>query len=174
MFNFRLKRPMAAVVSLCLLIGLAGVVFAQSKPAQKSVEVQLSIDLYQDAKLAKQKGVPIVVMFSQEGCVYCDIVREQFLKPMLRSGDYTNKAIIREVKIDSLDDVRDFDGKQVPSDELATMHRAYLTPTVVIFDSKGKPHHRILGIINEHYYGGELDDAIDKAYGQINRVAANN
>lgn len=174
MLNIQLKRPVAAVVSLCLLIGLAGVAFAQSQSAPKPVEVQLSVDLYQDAQLAKQKGVPLVVMFSQDGCVYCSIVREQFLKPMLRSGDYTNKAIIREVKIDSFDDVRDFDGKQVPSDELATMHRAYLTPTVVIFDSKGKPHHRILGITNEHYYGGELDDAIDNAYSHINRVAANN
>lgn len=137
----------------------------------KSVEVKLSTDLYQDAQLAKQKGVPIVVMFSQEGCAYCGIIREQFLKPMLRSGDYKNKAIIREVKIDSFEDVRNFDGKQVPSDELSTIHSAYLTPTVVIFDSKGRQHHRILGVTNEHYYGGELDDAIDLAYSRINRAA---
>ncbi len=140
----------------------------------KPVEVKLSTDLYQDAQLAKQKGVPIVVMFSQDGCAYCSIIREQFLKPMLRSGDYKNKAIIREVKIDSFEDIRNFDGKQVPSDELSTIYRAYLTPTVVVFDSKGKMHHRILGVVNEHYYGGELDAAIDMAYSRINHLATTN
>jgi len=173
-FNLKLKRPLAAVVSLCLMIGLVGVVLAKTQPTEKMVTVKVSDNLYQDAQLAKQKGVPLVVMFSQDGCIYCDIVREQFLKPMLRSGDYKDKAIIREVKIDSFEDVRSFDGKMVPSDELATVYRAYLTPTVVVFNSKGQSLHRILGIANEHYYGGELDDAIDKAYSQIHRVAANN
>ena len=151
--------------------------WANTTPAdviQKPVQVKISTDLYQDAQLAKQKAVPIVVMFSQDGCAYCGIVREQFLKPMLRSGDYDNKALIREVKIDSFEDVRNFDGKRIPSDQLSTIYRAYLTPTVVIFDSKGRTHHRLLGISNEYYYGGELDDAIDRAYSYINRVAAKN
>jgi len=169
--NQNLKPLFAVSLLLATWFNLA---VAQADVIEKPVQVKLSTDLYQDAQLAKEKGVPIVVMFSQDGCGYCNIVREQFLKPMLRSGEYTNKAIIREVKIDSFEDVRDFNGKQVPSDELSTTHRAYLTPTVVVFDSKGKAHHRILGLTNEYYYGGELDDAIDKAYSQINRVAVNN
>ena len=151
-----------------------GLVSAQIKLTEKTAKVQISTNLYQDAQLAKQKGVPLVVMFSQQGCIYCTIVREDFLKPMLISGDYENKALIREVKIDSFDDVRNFDGKLIPSDELATFYRAYLTPTVIVFDSTGKPHHRILGLVNEHYYSAELDAGIEKAYNYIHRVAINN
>jgi len=165
---------MAAVVLLCLLTGLSAAVFAQSELTPIPVEVKLSTDLYQDAQLAKQKGVPLVVMFSQDGCIYCSIVREDFLKPMLISGDYENKALIREVKVDTFEDVRNFDGKMIPSGELATFYRAYMTPTVIVFDSTGKPHHRIVGLINEHYYSAELDIAIDKTYALINRLAAAN
>ncbi|MBN4080283.1 thioredoxin family protein [Beggiatoa alba] len=171
MLNLKFRQRWAV---LLLTVFWAGWVVAQTEQTPESVEVQLSTDLYQDARLARNKGVPLVVMFSQDNCHYCGIVREQFLKPMLISGDYTNKAIIREVKIDSFDDVRNFDGTLIPSDELATFLRAVLTPTVMVFDSTGKSHHRILGITNEYYYGGELDDAIDKAYSYIHRVAANN
>ncbi|VAW91379.1 hypothetical protein MNBD_GAMMA23-1057 [hydrothermal vent metagenome] len=171
MLNQNLKPLLVIVFLIAAWLNMTAV---QAESYGKPVQVKLSTDLYQDAQLAREKGVPIVVMFSQDGCGYCGIIREQFLKPMLRSGDYKNKAIIREVKIDTFEDVRDFNGKQVPSDELSTIHRAYLTPTVVVFDSNGKAHHRILGVVNEHYYGGELDDAIDMAYSQINRVAANN
>jgi len=170
--NQNLKRLLAVTLFVVAWVGIVQADVEKSADAT-AVEVKISTDLYQDAQLAKQKRVPIVVMFSQDGCTYCGIVREQFLKPMLRSGDYKNKAIIREVKIDSFDDVRDFDGKLVPSDELSTTYRAYLTPTVVVFDSNGKAYHRILGITNEYFYGGELDDAIDSTYSQIHRIAVN-
>ena len=152
-FKQNLKRPLAAVVSLCLLIGFFSV---------------------SDAQLARKKAVPLVVMFSQEGCLYCSIVRENFLKPLLVNNEYDKKVLIRELKIDSFEDVRNFDNKMIPADELATHYRAYLTPTVIVFDSTGKAHHRIVGLVNEHYYSGELDLAIDSTLAKIHRVAANN
>lgn len=173
MINLKFKRPLAAVVSLCLLLAIgSAIVLAKPIPKDK-YEVQLSEDLYKDAQLAKQKGVPLVVMFSQDGCLYCGIVKYNFLRPMLINKDYDNKVIIREVKIDSFDDVKNFDGKMIPSDELATDIRAYLTPTVIVFDANGKIHHRIVGLVNEHYYSAELDAAIDKTYSHINQVASN-
>lgn len=171
MFNRKFKQLLTAAIFVALCFG---VVVAKTKTIEKAVKVQISTNLYQDAQLAKQKGVPLVVMFSQKGCIYCTIVREDFLKPMLISGEYENKAIIREMKIDSFEEVRNFDGKMIAVDELATFYRAYLTPTVIVFDSTGKPHHRILGLVNEHYYSSELDAGIEKAYNYIHRVALNN
>lgn len=171
MFNRKFKQLLTAAIFVALCFG---VVVAKTKTIEKAVKVQISTNLYQDAQLAQQKGVPLVVMFSQDGCIYCTIVREDFLKPMLISGEYENKAIIREMKIDSFEEVRNFDGKMIPVDQLATFYRAYLTPTVIVFDSTGKPHHRILGLVNEHYYSSELDAGIEKAYDYIHRVALNN
>ncbi len=176
MINLKFKQPLVVVVTLFLLTIIAtGIVTSatvSAKPTAKDkYAVQVSENLYQDAQLARQKGVPLVVMFSQEGCLYCQIVRQSFLRPMLISGDYENKALVREVKIDSFDDVKNFDGKMIPSDELATQIRAYMTPTVIVFDSNGKIYHRMVGLINEHYYSAELDEAIDKTYAAINQVA---
>lgn len=172
MIQIKFKRPLAAVASLFLVIMIGSAAVLAKPSAKDKYAVQLSENLYADAQLAKQKGVPLVVMFSQDGCVYCNIVRASFLRPMLVSGDYENKALIREVKIDSFEDVKSFDGKMIPSDELATQYRAYMTPTVIVFDSSGKVYHRIVGLINEHYYSAELDDAIDKTYSKINQLAA--
>jgi len=172
-FKSILKRPLAAVVSLCLTIAL-GSAMVSAKPTQTDTHsVKISEDLYQDAQLAKQKGVPIVIMFSQDSCLYCRIVRESFLEPLLINTDYDDKVLVREVKIDSFDDIKNFDGKMIPSDELATNLRAYLTPTVIVFDSNGKVHHRIVGLVNEHYYSAELDNAIDSTYSKIHRFAVN-
>ena len=171
MFNRNFKQLLTVMLFSAFC---TGIVSAKTKLTDKTVKVQISTNLYQDAQLARKKGVPLFVMFSQQGCIYCSIVREDFLKPMLISGEYENKALLREVKVDSFDNVRNFDGKMIPSDELATFYRAYLTPTVIVFDSNGKPHHRIVGLVNEHYYSAELDDAIDKAYNIIHRVAVNN
>lgn len=172
MCNQIFKQLLSVTFLAMFCIGAA--VSAPVERVAKHVTLQITTDLYQDAQLARQKGVPLVVMFSQQGCVYCNLVRENFLKPMLISGDYDNKALLREVKIDNSDIIRNFDGKVIPGDELATVYRAYLTPTVIVFDSYGKAHHRIVGLTNEYYYGGELDDAIDKAYNDIHRVAVNN
>jgi len=169
--NRKIKQLFMTMLFTALCVGI---VSAQTRLKNKTFKIQISTNLYQDAQLAKKKGVPLVVMFSQEGCIYCSIVREDFLKPMLISGEYKNKALIREMKIDSFEEVRNFNGKMIPVDELATFYRAYLTPTVIVFDSTGKPHHRILGLVNEHYYSAELDAGIDKAYNYIHRVAVNN
>jgi len=171
MVNRKIKQLFMTMLFTALCVGI---VSAQTKLKNKTFNIQISTNLYQDAQLARKKGVPLVVMFSQQGCIYCTIVREDFLKPMLISGEYKNKALIREMKIDSFEEVRNFDGKMIPVDELATFYRAYLTPTVIVFDSTGKPHHRILGLVNEHYYSSDLDAGIEKAYNYIHRVALNN
>ena len=173
MSNQIIKRPLAAVVSLCLLFGFFGAVVAAEKTISKSFEVQITEDLYKDALLAKKKRVPLVVLFSQEGCFYCTFVRENFLKPMLISGDYEKKAVIRELKVDSFEDIRNFDGKMIAAGDLSTFYRAFVTPTVIVLDSNGKAHYRMIGMANEHYYSSELDAAIDETYGNIHRVAAN-
>lgn len=137
-------------------------------------ELLVTTDLYQDAKIARQKNIPLLIMFSQDDCVYCKIVMEQFLKPMLKSGDYDNKVLMRVVKVDSFDDIRGFDGKLIMADQLGTYYRAYVTPTIVLVDPNGEElTPRLMGISNEHFYGGELDDAINVSFSKMNQLAAN-
>jgi len=126
------------------------------------IEVQ---DLYQEGYTAAEKRLPILIMFSMQHCPYCELIREDFLKPMLRSGDYENKVIIREIHSDSYATLRDFDGKEVSVDELAHRYRASLSPTVVFLDHTGRElSKRMIGVTTVDYYGGYLDEAIEQSF----------
>ena len=86
------------------------------------VKVREPTDLQAVAQEARQRQLPILIMFSRDGCPYCDVVREEFLKPMLRSGDYTDRVIMLEIHSDSYAPIRDFNGQMVNPDALSLIH----------------------------------------------------
>ena len=153
---------------LPVLLALPLAVIGQDKPAYR---VPPATDLQADGKLAREKNLPLLIMFSQDGCLYCDQVREEFLEPMRKSGDYTDKVIMRMIKLDSFLEIRDFDGQWREPVDIAVRYRASLTPTVIFVNHKGHElAERILGITTPAFYGGELDDAIDLALQRLRPV----
>lgn len=138
---------------------------ALKEDALKSVDIIEAQNLYKEGHTAATKRLPILIMFSMKKCPYCELIREDFLKPMLRSGDYTNKVIIREIHSDSYATVRDFNGIDISVEELTHRYGASLSPTLVFLDHKGRElSKKMIGITTVHYYGGYLDDAIDASY----------
>ncbi|MGD8547566.1 MAG: thioredoxin family protein [Thiohalophilus sp.] len=149
-------------------LSLSGVGSIQAAP---TVKVQQTEDLYADARQAEDQNLPLLIMFSQDGCSYCSMVREDFLEPMLKSGDYADKVIIRIVKVDDFSEVRDFDGKLRSASTIATRYRASVTPTVIFVDARGyELAERILGISTPALYGGILDDAIDNSLHRLRPI----
>ena len=167
LINPLFKLFVAALVLLLLSqLGMASQV--------PKVKVSKTKDLYADGQLARARNLPLLIMFSMDGCSYCDLVREDFLEPMLLSGDYDDKVIIRIVKVDDFDDIHDFNGKTIAADELALRYRATLTPTVVFVDYRGHQlAERLIGISTPDFYGGDLDDAIALSLSRLRTVAVN-
>lgn len=127
-----------------------------------AVEIPTLRNLQTDGELSQQKQLPIVVLFSASHCGYCSIIKEEFLRPMLLSGDYTNKAMIRVIEIDSSDDLMDLNGQAISPEDFANRYDIYLTPTLAFFDAQGNElAPRMVGVTTVDYYGGYLDDAID-------------
>jgi thioredoxin-related protein len=125
-------------------------------------------DLQQDGLHASQRNIPLMIMFSQEDCAFCLKLTEEIINPMLISGDYTDRVLIRELMIDSGMDIIDFSGKPVNPRELFNRYRLFVTPSVLILDSSGKElAERQIGINTVDYYGYYLDQAIDKALVEI-------
>lgn len=154
------------LLTLLLLSPLTAI--SQNKPYYKVPHAE---DLRADGKLAREKNLPLLIMFSQDGCSYCDQVREEFLEPMRKSGDYTDKVIMRMIKLDSFTEIRDFDGQWREPIDIAVRYRASLTPTVIFVNHKGHElAERILGITTPAFYGGELDDAIDLSLQRLRPV----
>jgi thioredoxin-related protein len=128
------------------------------------VVIPRATDLSQDAVIADKKRIPILVLFSAEYCEYCKIVETEFLKPMIYSGDYKDKVIIRMLRIDEPETLRNFQGKEVTVDEFAQQENAFLTPTLKLYDSSGtETVPNMVGINTVDFYGGYLDDAIEKS-----------
>ncbi len=152
------------------LIGLLSLLLASSA---HSAEVELTelVNFKADAAEAKAKKIPILVMFSATYCGYCSIVKEEFLKPMKISGDYTDKVIVRVLELDSGDDVIDLNGKSVDPEDFAQRYNVQLTPTLIFIDANGKElAQQMVGVTTVDFYGGYLDDSIDSSLLQIRGI----
>lgn len=140
--------------------------FTSSCVSNEIPDLQITVagDLQQLGRESQDKQLPILLFFSADHCHFCEIVEEEFLKPMLRSGDYVDKILIRKVDADDFEQRLGFDGKPISDSGLANDKRVFVTPTVLFLDPQGNELvERMVGITTVDFYGGYLDDAIDKA-----------
>ncbi len=150
----RLYRHTLAVWAFLLAIGAA----------RAGLDVPISENLQRDGALARAQGLPILLSVSAEDCPYCDQLEEDFLGPMLISGEYTDKVIIRRLMVDGGSQVIDFDGRQQDAGYIANRFRARLTPTILFLDGNGREvAGRIVGINTPEMFGGYLDTCIEMA-----------
>ncbi|MDH3979464.1 MAG: thioredoxin fold domain-containing protein [Gammaproteobacteria bacterium] len=132
--------------------------------AQAEFDVPVSDSLQQDGVRAQQRQLPIMLTFSAIDCPYCRQLEQDFLGPMLISGEYTDRVIIRRLILDDGSRVTDFDGQRHAVDEIAGRYKAWLTPTIVFIDGSGREvAGRIVGINTPELFGGYLDACIDTA-----------
>ena len=162
-------KYISKLLFLMLVLG-ASAVFADTDDdsdtsnLKKGPEVQATTDLAQDARLAQKKRLPILLMFSATHCTYCELLENEILKPMLLSGDYTDKVIIRKVVIDEESSLKDFNGKKIETDDFVLRYNVIVTPTMVFIDQNGKElTKRMIGINTIDYFGGDVDNAIERS-----------
>lgn len=155
-----------------LLLTLFASFTAAAGPSEPGV-LPATQDLAALAEQARERRLPILVMFSQRGCPYCTVVEEEFLEPMMRSGDYQDKVIMRRVMVDSFTPITDFDGQEVEANAFASRYRGYLTPTVVFLDARGRQlAPPVVGITTVDFYGGKLDAAIEESLSRLRPQAS--
>ena len=153
----RLGRALAAGLLLPVLL-LAGQALATT-PGVSPVE-----DLAALGERARHGRMPILLVVSRDDCPYCKLLKREILEPMLLSGDYSGRVLIRELLVDSYAPVRDFDGETVSSDAVASRYGARLTPTVLFLDHRGRElAEPMIGINTVEFYGHYLDATIDAA-----------
>jgi thioredoxin-related protein len=142
-----------------LATGACGVPASVANAA--SDEVPLALDLASDGRLARDRGVPIMLVFTREECDFCELLKSAVVKPMILSGEYEDRAIIREVMIDNGPDVVDFQGRTVSPFSVADGFDALLTPTVVIVGPEGEElARRLVGINNVDMYLWYVDKSL--------------
>lgn len=112
--------------------------------------------------------MPILLVVSQSFCPYCEQLEREILVPMLLSGEYRGRVIIRELLTDAGVTVRDFDGRSVEAADIAARYRAWITPTLLFLDERGREIvPRIRGFNTPSLYGYYVDAAIAQALARL-------
>ncbi len=153
-------------------IGLFAAILAcwalASAHAVERGKLPLATDLSKEAKLAREKQIPILILFSMRGCGYCNRVRDEILIPTTLNAEYDNKVILLEVDSSNHAKLIDFDGKATTQADFVAKNRVGLSPTVKFFDPQGREvADPIVGLVTVDYYGGYLDQAIDASIAKI-------
>lgn len=148
-------------IPLLLLLLAAAPAPARDSGTWSRVSVPEVEDLQRDGLLSHQRQLPIMVVFSAHDCGFCVLLEEEFLKPMLISGEYDDRVIIRTLNIDGVETIRDFAGEHVDPYQFAKGEGIFVTPTIKFFDGDGNElAPRMIGINTVEMYGWYLDNAI--------------
>jgi len=154
-----LFKQILAIFSLVAAINCGSIAQAAGLPVVKDFTVE--------AKDAHKRQVPILVLFMSESCSYCETVLEEFLLPMQRDPEYTDKVILRQIESSSRDELIDFDGKVTTYSRFSGRHKVSGVPNVMLFDSDGQVLTFIEGLLTVDFYYGFLVDAIDESLAKI-------
>ncbi len=133
------------------------------------VKIKEVTDLKALAKESKRDGKVIMIEMSASYCGYCRTLEAEVIKPMLRSGDYKDTALIRHIEIDSYHTITGINGEKTNPQKLSSKYDIFVTPTLLFLDSNGiEVSERIIGVNTLEYYGYYVDKAINEGNKAIN------
>jgi len=147
-----------------LLLFLAASLWLAIATLRADVTVPAATDLQRLGNQAHSAKLPVLLTFTSVICSYCELLEEDFLQPMLLSGEYRDRVIIRKLELGPGASVTDFDGRNIMSSELSSRYRVFVTPTLLFVDGSGRElAERIVGINTPELFGGYLDECIETA-----------
>lgn len=152
-------------VLLSVFICISTSVWGDSLP-----KLDVVTDLSTDSVKMSAEKLPMVVEMAAKHCSYCKLIEEHVLVPMIISGDYESKALIRQVDIEENTFFIDFNGETITQKGFAKRYEVNLTPTVLFLNHKGEEiAPRMTGVSLIDYYGLYLDEAIEIAQTEIKK-----
>ncbi|MES9856460.1 MAG: thioredoxin fold domain-containing protein [Sedimenticola sp.] len=153
------------LVAILILISSAQISVASE------FEIENATDWEAEATNANTKHLPVMVVFSSDGCPYCDRLKSDLLKPLIDGGTLNKQVHINEFNISSGGKVVDFDGDRVRSRIFVDRYKIYATPTVVMLDYRGNQlTPPIIGYNNVTEYKDYLTAAIKDAQASLNKL----
>ena len=139
---------------------------------QAEIDVPVAGNLQQDGQMALDSRLPVMLVFSAITCPHCDELEEEFIRPMILGGEYTDRILIRKLVLDNGSSLTDFAGQRRAVEEFAHSYGVYVTPTILFVDHTGRQlAERMVGINTIEMYGGYLDQCIDTALMHIREPA---
>ena len=127
-----------------------------------AIQVPQVSDLAALSQQARQRQLPILLVVTQDHCPFCQLLKNDVIKPMLISGDYNDRVIIAELAYDNMRSIINFQGNKVLPGAVAAEYKVWVAPTLLFLDADGvEVHKRMLGVNTIEMYGYYLDEAIN-------------
>ena len=121
-------------VSLCSNVSAdAKFVYEYEEEQTEAAPIPALNSFEEVAKTARTRGVPILVEFSTPWCRYCEALEQQVLKPLMLNGKYRDQIIVKKLEVNTYSSIDGFHGRQYSSDQISSMYKVDLYPTLVIF-----------------------------------------
>ena len=165
-----LCRLRAGVVCLLLVLitALLTSKLASGAAVNDVVSMQQVADLRVEAEIARANKLVLMLEFSRDDCPYCRKLEALFLLPMQRNTGYDDKILVRMISLGDSENVIDFEGETLTTNEFAARFGVSLTPTLLFLNADGvEISERLVGIWSEDFYGVFIDDRIDTARGRL-------
>jgi thioredoxin-related protein len=152
------------IILLLIIACMASAAYANGS----SHKLIVTGDLALDGEKSGQTKKPLLLLVSRKGCTYCARIKREILEPMIISGDYDDRIIIRELIVDRSIVIRGFDGKMKNSSVIASTYGVKVTPTLLFLGPDGKElTERIVGINTLGLFSYYVDRAIDEAISKL-------
>ncbi len=122
-------------------------------------------NLPQQGQEAQAANKPLVLLFSLPDCPYCQVLRQNYLWPMLRESSAAERPVIRELTMTGRQAIRDFDGSATTPAALASRYGVVVSPTLVFVDAAGE-------MLSDPLVGGDSQFYIaylDRAFAESRR-----
>jgi thioredoxin-related protein len=156
------------LLSLFLLNTFLGTAFAAEEEMAvdgDTVAANPHLDVSQDmtalGQLSRDKGVPILLMFSTEDCRYCQQLETDVLGPMIRAGMDPKRVILRKVLMNETDTLRDFSGHEQNAETFGIVRGVEVVPTLQLVNAAGEELvPQIVGYQTPGLYDAYLEKAI--------------
>lgn len=129
------------------------------------VELPAIQDLSILSAKSSRANIPILLMFSEPHCSYCERLEDEVLKPMKRWAGAELQVLISKVEVGAGELLRGFAGETLSPDALADEYNIGVYPTLVLMDSRGTalvPN--IVGYQTPEFYNAYLDAAISASH----------
>jgi len=113
---------------------------------------------------ARDKDLPIAIVFVADHCGFCERLQDTFLAPLTRDGKLGDRALVYIFDINATGKVTDFDGERLRTPYFVRRYGVFATPTIALVDPDGTPlGSPLVGFNSPDEYGALFDNALDDA-----------
>jgi len=133
-------------------------------PALSGEALQVAHDFAADARVLRERRIPLMVLYSRADCPWCERARRQYLVPLANEPGSAERVLMRQINLDSDAALLDFHGKTTTHRRFGSSQRAKLTPTLMFYGPDGRQvGEPIVGFLLADFYAAHIDRGIDHA-----------